>query len=63
MLLLLLACNGSTDDTGAVDDDALNDCLAVWSDQTTEPDADGPDTQIHGTSGSIEIIAMASSQK
>ncbi|MFT5680308.1 MAG: hypothetical protein ACI8RZ_001214 [Myxococcota bacterium] len=50
MLLFLFACNGSPDDTGPIDDDALSDCLSVWSDQLTEPDIDGPDTQIHGTS-------------
>lgn len=50
MLLLLLACKGSPEDTGAIEDDALSDCLAQWSDQVTEPDLSGPDTQIHGTS-------------
>ncbi len=50
MLFLLLACKGSPEDTGAIEDEALNDCLALWSDQITEPDLDGPDTQIHGTS-------------
>jgi hypothetical protein len=50
MLLLLLACKGSPGDSGVIDEDALEDCLALWSDQITEPDIDGPDTQIHATS-------------
>jgi len=35
-----------TGDTGA----ATSDCLDQWADGLTEPDASGPDTQIHGTS-------------
>lgn len=53
MLMLLLACSGEPDDTSAAhsgtDSAAVQACIDAWSDQLTEPDRDGPDTQIHGT--------------
>lgn len=58
--LVALACTGDSDtdtptdspeDSGSTDGTtALAECLALWTDGLTEPDADGPDTQIHGTS-------------
>ena len=53
MLLLLLSCSGGPDDTSAAHGDsnaAVQACIDAWSDQLTEPDRNGPDTQIHGTS-------------
>lgn len=53
MLLLLLACSGAPDDTSTATTDensaAVQACIDAWSDQLTEPDSEGPDTQIHGT--------------
>jgi len=53
MFLLLLACSGGPDDTSEAhsghNSAAAQDCIDAWSDQLTEPDLDGPDTQIHGT--------------
>ncbi|MCP4804195.1 MAG: hypothetical protein GY913_14735 [Proteobacteria bacterium] len=52
MWIMLLACTGvdAPDDSNDNGDDGLSSCLSVWSDGVTEPLADGPDTQIHGTS-------------
>ena len=52
MLLSFFACTGvdAPDDSVDTGEGALAACLSEWSDGVTEPYADGPDTQIHGTS-------------
>lgn len=51
-ILFLVACSGGEDPdpTDGLDPTSAPDCASLWVDGLTEPDPDGPDTQIHGTS-------------